>query len=177
MRTLYTVAYPELGAEDRRFIEAFRQVHDLPYRDVVAAHFTMVFGVADLPDEPYESHVRSVAETSEEISFTCRYAMLGAGDDAGSAHVFLVPDEGYSSISLLHDRLYEGPLERFHRLDRPYIPHITIGTLADRRHARALCAELNQAGLSIAGRLRQLTVGALQDGRFTHRLQVPIGAA
>lgn len=44
MTTLYTVAYPDISTADATFIEAFRYENDLPYRDVVAAHFVMVFG-------------------------------------------------------------------------------------------------------------------------------------
>ena len=47
---LYTVAYPSVASSDAAFIEQFRRTHDLPYRDVVAAHFTLVFGCEALPE-------------------------------------------------------------------------------------------------------------------------------
>ena len=42
MRKLYTLAYPQLDEADAHFIRQFRHEHDIPYRDVVAPHFTMV---------------------------------------------------------------------------------------------------------------------------------------
>lgn len=102
--------------------------------------------------------------------------MLGTNNTDGTAHVFLVPDEGYAAISLLHDQLYSGVLEASHRLDIPYIPHITIGTLVDRRHAKALCDQLNQAGVSISGKLRTLTIGDLHGEKFINRHEVRLGA-
>jgi hypothetical protein len=63
-------------------------------------------------------------------------AMLGAEDGAETPYVFPVPDEGYSALSLLHDRLYSGPLVRCLRLDLMYVPHITIGTCAGRYEAK-----------------------------------------
>jgi 2'-5' RNA ligase superfamily len=176
MRTLYTVSYPEVSDADRERIEAFRRVHDLPYRDVIAAHFTMVFGVRNFDEDLYSKHVAAVANSSGPIEFTCRYAMLGADDADDTAYVFLVPDEGYSSVSLLHDRLYTGPLQQFHRLDIPYIPHITVGTMSDRAEAKELCNRLNQEGVSISGRLTTLTVGALSEGRFANLQQLRLAA-
>ena len=177
MRTLYTVCYPDIAPDDLAFIEELREQHDLPYCNVVAAHFTLVFGVREISEPQYVNHVQSVAASSKEIPFTCRYAMLGADDLSDAAYVFLVPDEGYSSVSLLHDRLYSGPLERFHRLDIPYIPHITIATLQDRQVAKMLCTQLNREGLCIAGTLRAVTVGALEDGKFTNLASVGLHAA
>ncbi len=166
MPTLYTVSYPDVSPEATHFMETFRREHDLLYRDVVAAHFTMVFGckTVELPD--YTEHIAAVASQSKPIHFSCKYAMLGTDDFDDTAYVFLVPDEGYSGISLLHDRLYTGLLTPSLRLDVPFIPHITIGTLKDRSAAKALCDQLNQSGVHVKGSLRTLAIGALEDGKL-----------
>ena len=173
---LYTLAYPLVSPESASFMEAFRREHDLPYRHVVAEHFTMVFGCRALPDGAYTEHVAEVARRSNPIPFSCRYAMLGADDEDEIAYVFLVPDEGYSEVSRLHDHLYTGILEPFLRLDIPYVPHITIGTLEDRQVAKELCDQLNAKPTRVDGWLRELTVGALQDGKIanlsSHRLGI-----
>ena len=177
MPTLYTVSYPEVAPEALSFMEQFRQVHDLPYRDVVAAHFTMVFGckTIELPD--YTKHVAAIARLSEPIRFSCKYAMLGTDDFDDIAYVFLVPDEGYAGISLLHDRLYTGLLRSFLKLEVPFIPHITIGTLKDRSAAKVLCDELNRNGVHIEGSLRALTIGALEAGKLKNLSSHALGEA
>ena len=126
--TLYSLCYPTLSEDDDEFIRSYRRAHDLPYRDVVDHHFTIVFGISDLDKDAYTRHVRGIATSHPPISFVCRYAMLGNDASNDDYYVFLVQDEGYSAISLLHDRLYSGPLTPFHRLDIPYIPHIGIAT-------------------------------------------------
>jgi 2'-5' RNA ligase len=163
-RRLYTLAYPVLDPRDKNMIDAFRTRYDLPYRDVVRPHFTMVFGIADMADSDYIQHVSAVAKTARRVSFDVCYAMLGADDESDIAHVFLVPDGGYGALSRLHDRLYSGHFASKLRLDIPYVPHITIGTLTDRRAAKALCDELNDRGLTISGAVESLTVGALENG-------------
>lgn len=174
VRSLYTISYPQLSPEDSGFIESFRREHDLRSQGVIAAHFTLVFGVKDIEYAKFEMHVRSVAAQSQPIVFTCRYAMLSADTSSDTAYVFLVPDEGFSAVSHLHDRLYEGPLERFHSLEIPFVPHITLATTMDRRHAKQLCAGLNDTGLSISGELRSLSIGALEGNRFSCMATLPL---
>jgi hypothetical protein len=170
----YTVAYPVISKKDTEFIRDFRASHDLPYRNVIGAHFTLVFGCDDVEEAEYRRHLEAVAEGFEPIRFCCRYAMLGADAEDDTAYVFLVPDEGHSAISLLHDRLYTGPLAPYLRLDIPFTPHIGIGTLDQREEAKRLCDGLNESGLEVAGELEAVTLGRIQDGRFhdiaTHRL-------
>lgn len=59
----------------------------------------------------------------------------------------------------------QGPLSAHLRLDLPYIPHITIGTLAERHAAKQLCDQLNRAGLGIHGSVNSLTVGTFANGK------------
>jgi 2'-5' RNA ligase len=174
MPALYTLGYPTLSETDAAFIQRFRSEHDLRYRDVVAPHFTLVFGCAAVAEEQYLQHVAAVAAQRPAVRFSCRYAMLGGDDQDQTAYVFLVPDEGYSDLSLLHDRLYRGPLEPHLRLDIPYIPHITIGTLSERGHAKELCDQLNREGVQIDGRVESVSVGAMENGRIQIRASYPL---
>jgi 2'-5' RNA ligase len=165
VRTLYTLAYPMFSEADMSFIEHFRQEHDARHRDVVAPHVTLAFGCNAVAEVEYLPHVEAVAQGNLSINFSCRYAMLGADDQDQIAYVFLVPDEGYSKLSLLHDRLYTGTLSPHLRLDVPFIPHITIGSLADRPAAKQLCDELNERGVGMIGSVNALTVAALENGK------------
>lgn len=175
LHPLYTVAYIDVSPSAGALIAAFRAEHD-PHVNVVGPHFTMVFGCKAIPEASYNAHIAVVAESTKQISFHCRYAMLGADDVDETAYVFLVPDEGNSSISLLHDRLYTGPLAAHPRLDFPYISHITVASTQDWQLAKSLCYALNSAVVDIQETLRSLTVGVLKDGKLQpiaeHRLAV-----
>ena len=163
MRNLFTLAYPRLSEKDTKFIEEFRRLHD-GHHALVRAHFTMVFGCSGVDERAYLEHVREVARLSRPVPFVCRYAMLGADHEGGRAYVFLVPDEGYSGISRIHDALYRREMAAFLRLDIPYVPHITLGSSADRAAMKTRCDELNQSELSVHGSLEALTVVAQEDG-------------
>lgn len=165
MRTLYTIACPEIADHARRSIERVRAAHD-PQHGVVDAHFTLLFGGAVSDEAAYATHVGAVAARTGPIRFTCRRAVTDTVPDAAVTYVYLVPDEGSDAIVQLHDRLYAGPMAGQRRADIDYRPHITVASMADAAAARSLCAELNAAGMHIAGRLATLRIGTLQDGGF-----------
>lgn len=175
MRRLYTLAYPTLTTPDKKLIDAFRVQHDLRSAGMVEAHFTMVFGATVIDTWRYIDHIKGIAGTVPPIQFHCRYAMLGADDIDETAYVFLVPDEGYSKLSLLHDRLYSGLLAPLLRLDLQYVPHITIGTCPVRHEAKRLCDDLNARGVSIAGKVETLTVAAMVDGKIENLEEFRLG--
>ena len=59
-RTLYTLAYPQVSPADRQMIDRVRATYDLPFKDVVAAYFTLVFAC------------EAVAEAGYALSPLCR---------------------------------------------------------------------------------------------------------
>lgn len=125
---------------------------------MVKPHFTMVFQIHDLPQNVFCEHVARIAATVESFSFVCRYAMVHDDDSSDDYYVFLVPDEGFSKFSRLHDALYAGPLAPNLRLDIPYVPHIGIATLKDAPECKKLADDLNRLGLSISGEVEEITV-------------------
>ena len=64
---------------DAAFIEAIRREHELPYRDVVTAHFTMVSGCGDVPESDYLTHVKSPANFGMLVGHGCEVARSGGG--------------------------------------------------------------------------------------------------
>jgi hypothetical protein len=94
----------------------------------------------------------------EAFNFVLRCAVLG--DDAFSdlTHVFLVPDEGYSRIVKLHDRLYTGILKEELRLDIPFIPHIGISNSQNAQACKDLVDDLNAESFEVKGRVEKLDV-------------------
>jgi hypothetical protein len=167
MANLYTLCYPKLTPKDRQFINEFRHENDIPFRDVVAPHFTMVFGCSNIPESEYREHVRAVAQSQGVIHFSCRYTMVCNDDSNNNYYVFLVPDEGFSEISKLHDRLYLGLLAPYLRLDIPYIPHIGIATIPNAQLIKALCQELNSIGVAISGQIDTISVCSYDGSKIT----------
>ena len=155
---LYTLCYPTLSEKDHQFIRSFRREYDLPFRDVVDHHFTVVFGISDVSKQDYVDHVRAKLSGQKKIEFICRYAALGDDSESDDFYVFLTPDEGLSDICRVHDKLYSHLLKKYHRVEIPYIPHIGIATMPDAQRIQSLCDELNSQSLCISGALERATV-------------------
>ena len=105
--------------------------------------------------------MNAVTHALQPIPFVCRYAMPWF-EANGLAYAFLVPDEGYSDLSRLHDDLHGDPLAASLRRDVPFVPHITIGSCADPGAVRGWCRELNRGRIEVAGIVSALTVATLE---------------
>ena len=164
---LLCLAYPNLSALDAKLIRDFRRQHDTKYVDVVEAHWTLIFpgSTRGLSHDELTCHIADVASRSASIEFICRYALVYNDDESDDYYLFLIPDEGFSSISLLHDRLYSELLRPRLRLDLPYIPHIGIATSQDRDSLYELAMAWNQSGREIRGSIDVLTFCAYRGGK------------
>jgi 2'-5' RNA ligase len=160
------LAYPLLDEKDRKLIHDFRKLHDTKYVDVVDAHWTMIFpsSTQGIDSSTLHDHISSVARNFSPIEFICRYALVYDDDSSDDFYIFLVPDEGFSQISLLHDALYSGLMRPYLRLDIPYVPHIGIATSKDKDHLYRLATEWNSRGKAIRGSIDSLTLSSY-DGK------------
>ncbi|MBK1790589.1 2'-5' RNA ligase family protein [Persicirhabdus sediminis] len=157
---LLSVAYPKLSKSAESLILEFRRHHDQRYVDVIDAHWTMIFpGSSEgIGEQQMQKHIASIASVSDQVEFCCRYALVYDDDSSDDYYIFLVPDEGFSQISKLHDRLYSDFMRPQLRLDIPYVPHIGIATSKDPDHLYELAQEWNTAGYEISGVIDSLTL-------------------
>jgi hypothetical protein len=118
--TLYTVALVQAPSEQLRWVQAIRSNHD-PQASAIEPHFTLLFGVSEVPFSEYLAHVAAIAKTSNLIDFACRRVELNVIEPERRAYLYLLPDKGRSELADLHDRLYTEPLRPFLRSDLPFI--------------------------------------------------------
>ena len=155
---LLVLAYPRIAQTDFEWLQAIRAQHDRRYFSLVAPHFTLVFPVTGLGQTDLIAHVRRQAAGVRAISFRARCAVVVEDDTKKFSHVFLVPDEGFSEIVKLHDRLYAELLAPELRLDITFIPHIGVGNDEQAHECKRLADELNQQNFCLAGELDTLDV-------------------
>src|SRR4030095_7498022 len=102
------LAYPKLNIDNYNQIQNFRKLHDTPYFNVVEPHFTFVFPVFDTTEEDFVVEIKDQAINFKEFNFTIRCATINKNAFSDLFHILLVPDEGYSKIVKIHDKLYSG---------------------------------------------------------------------
>ena len=160
---IFAVAMPKWVAEAQTLVQGFRRAHD-PQFELIAPHFTLVFGAA-LEPEPCIAHVRAVAQSSPPLPFKLSHAMLYY-TGSGPAHVFLVASEGAAGLTRLHRQLYGDLLAPSLRLDKPFIPHITIAAVESPLAALQIADDWNAQNICLSGEIEVLTAGQITDGRF-----------
>jgi 2'-5' RNA ligase len=158
MSNLLVVNYPTISANDFAWIQEIRQQEDELNFSAIDPHFTLVFPIIEIDRSTFVSHVNQSLEGIKSFEFTLRCAVLSNDAFSKYTHVFLVPDEGYSNIVKLHDRLYTGIIANELRLDIPFIPHIGIANSLDPHHCKRLVDRLNSQQFEIRGRFDQLNV-------------------
>ncbi len=152
---LLVLAYPELAPEDRAWIEGIRAEHH-PRHASVAAHFTLVYPVRDLDADAFVADVSRQAAGCARIPFVLRWALPFKDVTGEGTDVLLVPEEGFSALARLHDRLYAGELAPRLRLDIPTIPHLTVAHSADPHACKRLADALNARPVAIPGSITAL---------------------
>lgn len=155
---LAVVNYPTLSDEDYEWIQAVRKEHDRLYYDVIDPHISLVFPIDDVEASMLIDHVLECAGSTSPFEVVFRCAILGDPDFEGHAHAFLVPDEGFSHIVRLHDRLYTGALVDFLRVDIPFLPHLGIANTPKHEDCKAIVDELNEKRFEIRGRVGDVDV-------------------
>jgi hypothetical protein len=157
MAKLHVIAYPELGDTDLQKIQACRKDNDRLYKDI-APHFTFVFAVQDFSESDFVAEVKKQLTGTKAFSFTIRCAAINKDSFSDYYFAFLVPDEGYSNMVKLHDRLYDDRLFHHRRLDIDYIPHIEIANAPDKMQIKSIVDEWNSIDLEIKGCVSEIEI-------------------
>jgi 2'-5' RNA ligase len=97
-------------------------------------------------------------------------------DSSPNVYVLLVPDEGFSGIVKLHDRLYTGLLADRLRLDIPFIPHVTIGYSTDIHLCKSAVDDLNGQDFEIEGVIDQLELVRIEGSTYETIYHFQLGA-
>lgn len=173
---LYVVTVPYMSEADAGVIDTVRRLHD-PQVTMVGPHVSLVFA-QPIPASIAQAHVRQVAESLRPCEVIFRRAMPW-WTGKGPAYVFLLPEEGLSTLGHWHDALhaYDSPFAAAQKLDIPFVPHITLGAVANESAARAIAAQWNASGVVIQAAFDSLLLGRLDATipRFDLLANVPVG--
>jgi len=160
---LVVVNYPSISEHDYNWIQAIRAEYDI-YYEIVSPHFTFVFPCSITDEAGFVRHIKQRSYGVKKIHFVAKCALVVKGRVSEYTHVFLIPDDGFSDIVKLHDRLYTDLLASELRLDIPFLPHIGIGNGVNPQVCKTLADNLNRTGFSIGGTIDALDIASF-DGK------------
>jgi len=156
---LLVLAYPEIENGDYERIQEFRKYHDELYYHVVEPHFALVFPIHEVWEaKSFISEIVKQVQGVQPFEFCLRCATLNKSAFNDYYHTFLVPDEGYSKIVKLHDKLYANKLFPHRALSVDFIPHIGIGNSKNPLKCIEMAESWNKEEFAITGRIAILDV-------------------
>lgn len=160
------IAYPEFEKSDFDWIQEYRQKHDRQHT-FVEPHITLVFAVQDVEQDTFINEIEDKLTGFQSFDFIIRVATINKDNSGNYFHEFLVPDEGFSNVVKLHDRLYSGSLADHLRHDIDFIPHISIGDSENVSDSRQRVDELNYQSLEVKARISTVDIIEFKDGAVT----------
>lgn len=172
---LAVIAYPKLSKSDYQFIQEFRKLNDPLLYTVVEPHVSFVFPVTGISEEDFATEIIKQSKGCRCFNFMIRCAVVNKDSFLDYSHTLLVPDEGFSHIVKLHDKLYDGILIKERRLDIDYIPHIGMGTSKDIQQCKVLADKLNDSQFEIKGYIDELTIVRFENNVIENLRTIPLG--
>lgn len=163
--SILALAYPKISKEDYCWIQQLRKNHDELYYQVVDPHFTLVFPTFNRSEEEFTTEIANKSANFGQIDFTIRCAVIDKDAFNEYWHVFLVPDQGFSSIIKLHDQLYSENLLDSLLLEIPFIPHIGIGNSKDKWECKKLIDEINRNNINITGVIDSIDIIRFENNK------------
>lgn len=170
---LLAIAYPTLSTADRAWIQRIRQQYDAQV-EMVAPHFTLVFPVFDVEELLFEAEMRRQAREHNPIHFEIHCAIVVKDALSNLTHTFLVPDQGFSELVKLHDKLYSNLLAPHLRLDIPFIPHITVASSVDATVCKRVADAINAEDRAVHGAVETLDIVQFANQQVTTLAQISL---
>ncbi len=173
---LIVLAYPEIKKSDYERIQEFRKRNDELYYHVVEPHFALVFPIRKgWEAKPFISEIVKQVQGVRPFEFCLRCAVLNKDSFNDNYHTFLVPDEGYSKIVKLHDKLYAGKLFPQRALFANFVPHMGIGNSKDPLKCIEMAESWNKEEFAITGRISMLDVANYENDTVQTIQRISLG--
>lgn len=161
------LAYPEITKENYQFIQDYRKKNDPRFFSLVEPHFTIIFATSNISEREFITEVEKQAKGISKFNFIIKCATINQDDSGDYYHEFLVPDEGYSNIVKLHDKLYSDKFYDNLRFDIDFIPHIGIGNSEDVNVCKKRIDQLNSKKILINGKVQVLDIVKYENRKIT----------
>jgi hypothetical protein len=176
VKALIVLAYPEIKKSDYERIQEFRKRNDELYYHVVEPHFALVFPIRKgWEAKPFISEIVKQVQGVRPFEFCLRCAVLNKDSFNDNYHTFLVPDEGYSKIVKLHDKLYADKLFPQRALFANFVPHMGIGNSKDPLRCLEMAESWNKEEFAISGRIAILDVANYENDTVKTIQRISLG--
>lgn len=165
---IYVLGYPKFSAELTAALDRFRAAHEPDRAKLVRPHVTLVFGLTGVDPGGFADFCKETIAGTDPIKVDFDRCALEHDPLEGNHKLMLICRQGRQALTELHRALYDGPHRAQLDRARPYRPHMTVATNADRAALESL--DLSPLGpFPIRGVVDEAEAVSLSEGRL-HRL-------
>ena len=149
---LYVVAWPVLAEADDTALRRLRAQYHASEADLIGPHFTLVFGAPAAEQERLSGALAGLAGRRPFWFVLDRMVRRDLTPPSRSSWLYVVPVDGSSELSELHDALNSSPD------GEPFEPHITVGLFARAAEAEQVARIVERQHLPMHGRVEELAL-------------------
>lgn len=169
---LGVLSYPIISDVDYKNIQNFRESKDSLYYHVAKPHFSFVFPVEGISQSDFVTEMIKQTDGVQPFHFELKCAVINKDAFLDFYHMLLVPDQGFSDVVKLHDRLYSGLFFSYLRMDIDFIPHVGIANSKDKYEVKRWVDQWNRSAPVISGWVDKLMVVDYSDNVLTDLYEV-----
>ena len=166
------VIFPTIEESDQLAIIAdLRRRYD-PIEDLVQPHITLVFPFeSEITDRKLRDHVRTCVQSVAPFRARLSQVTGHEGD-----YLLLNVKHGDNELVALHDLLYGGPLAQYLSTEHTYVPHLTVGRIADKQEWLEALRLVSAVSIHVALVVSEVSVYRIeQSGTRRLTIVVPLG--
>lgn len=171
---IYVLAYPEFEPATDDALATFRAAHEPERARLVPPHVTLVFGLRNISDEAMAEQCKRVASQTRPFKVTFADGEF-IHDTFENTHKIVLPCVmGADELTMLHERLYDGPQRVELNSTIPFRPHMTIATNSERPVLETISTAV-LGPFPLAAQITQLELVRVADGTLSTLHSFPLG--
>lgn len=171
---IYVLAYPEFAPSTADALATFRAAHEPQRARLVPPHVTLVFGLRNFSAEAMADQCRRIASEARPFKVTFADGEF-IHDPLENTHKIALPCVmGADELTMLHERLYDGPQRIELNPTIPYRPHMTIATNSERSVLETISTAV-LGPFPLAAQITQLELVQVADGTLSNLSSFPLG--
>ena len=154
------VIFPTIEEPDQlAAIADLRRRYD-PLADLVQPHITLVFPFeSEITDPELRDHVRTCLRSV--APFRVRLSQVTGHE---GEYLLLNVKHGNDDLVALHDLLYGGPLAQYLSTEHTFVPHLTVGRIADNQEWREALQLASAVSIHVEFVVSEVSVYEIEPG-------------
>lgn len=159
------VAIPTMSDNDWNFLQSLRKKYDAKGYAFIEPHFTLLATNNQFSKQTLDKYLDADSIREKAFHFSIRTAIfMPPLFEHKSWYVFLIPDRGFSELSILHRSICKAGLQLEFYKKFPFIPHVTVGSFKNQADCLQVADDINKHTFELFGSIERISLLEENDG-------------